>query len=254
MSRRTDRNGMGDSTMTDAWTPHRRRTAREVLALTGAVRTVGRAVPQPPASTRTAVLLIPGFLAGDWSLRGMSRQLRYRGHRTFDSGIRSNVGCTSATVEQLERRLETIAAHTGPVAIVGHSRGGTLGRLLTTRRPDLVRGIVTLGSPLTTQFAASTSVLRIADEIARRNRTDRPTVLSDDCLRGSCAEQTATALAEPMPAGMAFTSIYSRTDGVVRWHACLDPSAEAFEVRSTHNGMAVNRSVIRLVERRLALL
>ncbi len=254
MSHHPEHGGRAPAVSHTTWKPEGHRTAHEVLALTGAVRTVGRAVPQPPASSRTAVLLIPGFLAGDWSLRGMGRRLRQAGYRTYESGIRSNVGCTSATVAMLERRVEDVAGEVGPIAIVGHSRGGTLARLLATRRPDLVRGIVTLGSPLTTQFAASTHVLRVAEQIARRNRNDRPTMLNVDCLRGSCAESTATALSEPMPAGTSFTSIYSRTDGIVQWHACLDPSAQKFEVCSTHNGMAVNRSVIRLVERRLATL
>jgi hypothetical protein len=38
-------------------------------------------------------------------------------------------------------------------------------------------------------------------------------------------------------------SIYSRSDGIVDWRACLDPAAEHVEVRASHIGMAVNGEV-----------
>src|SRR3954471_16849279 len=47
------------------------------------------------------VLLIPGFLAGDDSLGIMTQWLRRTGHRTKSAGIRSNVDCSSASVERL---------------------------------------------------------------------------------------------------------------------------------------------------------
>ncbi len=41
----------------------------------------------------------------------------------------------------------------------------------------------------------------------------------------------------------AFTALYSRTDGVVDWRACLDPAAEQIEVRASHLGMGLNAEV-----------
>ena len=42
--------------------------------------------------------------------------------------------------------------------------------------------------------------------------------------------------------------MYSKSDGVVDWHACLDPAAdELVEVRTSHCGMAVHPSVWRAV-------
>jgi triacylglycerol lipase len=40
-----------------------------------------------------------------------------------------------------------------------------------------------------------------------------------------------------------FLSLYSRSDEVVHWEACLDPAAEQLEVATSHVGMAVARSV-----------
>ena len=39
--------------------------------------------------------------------------------------------------------------------------------------------------------------------------------------------------------------MYSRSDGIVDWHACLDPAAQQVEVRASHCGMAVSSGVYR---------
>ncbi|MEA2427444.1 MAG: triacylglycerol lipase, partial [Thermoleophilaceae bacterium] len=94
------------------------------------------------------VLLIPGFMAGDDSLGLMTRWLRKTGHHTRKAGMRSNVDCSEATYERLAERLDCLAETTGRrVAIVGQSRGGNFAKVLAVRHPDLVSGIVTLGSP-----------------------------------------------------------------------------------------------------------
>jgi triacylglycerol lipase len=43
-------------------------------------------------------------------------------------------------------------------------------------------------------------------------------------------------------------SIYSRSDGIVDWHACLDPHARCVEVDGSHCGMAVNPAVYEQLE------
>jgi hypothetical protein len=51
--------------------------------------------------------------------------------------------------------------------------------------------------------------------------------------------------------------MYSRTDGVVHWESCVDPSGattvENVEVTGSHIGMAVNADVYRVVADRLAM-
>ena len=94
------------------------------------------------------VLLIPGFMAGDGSLALMANWLRRTGHRPSKAGMLANVDCSGAAVERLEKRLEKLVREQGSrAAIVGQSRGGGLAKVLASRRPELVAGIVTLGSP-----------------------------------------------------------------------------------------------------------
>ena len=101
-----------------------------------------------PARDADPVLLVPGFMAGDYTLAGLSRQLRREGHRTYRAGIPvANMGCTLDTAEMIESRLEAIVARREQrVQIVGHSLGGMLARGIAARRPDLVSGIVTMDS------------------------------------------------------------------------------------------------------------
>ena len=93
-------------------------------------------------------MLVPGFLAGDGSLGAMTGWLRRSGYRTRRAGMRFNVGCSTECVDVLEKRAEELAErYDQRVAIIGQSRGGTLGRALAVRRPDLVKTLVALGSP-----------------------------------------------------------------------------------------------------------
>ena len=54
---------------------------------------------------------------------------------------------------------------------------------------------------------------------------------------------------------MPSTSIYTRTDGIVHWSACIDspgPRRENIEVRSSHVGLGVNPAAIVAISDRLA--
>jgi triacylglycerol lipase len=230
---------------------------REMAGWLNIVRLLGRPVRavDPRRTDYVPVFLIPGFLSGDWSMIPLARRLRRAGHPTLTSGIVVNTGCTEALLGGLEPRLEQAVEAAGrPVAVVGQSRGGTLGRMLAGRRPDLVAGLITLGSPLLHQLATTRMVVRQVDTLARLNVRGWPWLLSADCVAGGCAERSSALLAAPWPEGLPFTSIYSRGDGVVDWRACLDPAAEQIEVRSTHNGMGASTTVQRYVLSRLAAL
>jgi pimeloyl-ACP methyl ester carboxylesterase len=246
-----------DNHVWEPFTPTRGVQRREMLGWLNVVRLLGRPVPavDPRETDFVPVFLVPGFLSGDWSMIPLARQLRRAGHPTLTSGIVVNSGCTEALLQSLERRLEQAVSDVDrPVALVGQSRGGTLCRMLAGRRPDLVAALITIGSPLLHQLATTQLVIRQVDALARLNVRDWPWLLSADCLAGGCAERTSAMLAAPLPPELPFTSIYSRSDGVVDWRACLDPAAELIEVRSTHNGMGANRTVQRFVLSRLAAL
>jgi triacylglycerol lipase len=195
------------------------------------------------------VLLIPGFLAGDGSLGLMAGWLRRAGYRTTRAGMRANVACSGALVERLERRLDRVVREQGRRAlVVGQSRGGSLAKVLARRRPDLVGGIVTLGSPQLDPLAVHPLVRLQVEAVGALGTLGAPGLFRRSCLDGDCCADFWEQLAGPLPAGVGFVSVYSKSDGVVDWRACLDPCAdEHVEIRSSHLGMAVSPGAWRAV-------
>ena len=195
------------------------------------------------------VLLVPGFLAGDGTLALMSRALRAQGFRTYRSHIHANIGCTLNAAAQLEGRLESIAIRRGSrVQVVGHSLGGMLARGVAVRRPDLVSNVVTLGSPMLAPGAHHRSLSASVEMLVRLSKAGVPGLMAEDCVAGPCARQSFEECRAPMPAGIGFTSVYSRRDGIVDWRACIDPVAHQVEVAASHLGMAFDPRVIDVVE------
>ena len=195
------------------------------------------------------VMLIQGFLAGDDSLGIMTRWLRRTGHHTRKAGMRSNVDCSAAAFARLEERLEVMAESRGEkVAIVGQSRGGNFAKVLAVRRPDLVSGIVTLGSPQVNPLAVHPLVHAQVYLVGALGTLGARAFFKHACLSGKCCGEFWGDLEEPLPDGVGYTSVYSRSDGIVDWRACLDPAAdEHVEVRSSHCGMAVHVDTYRVV-------
>ena len=204
--------------------------------------------------TGEPVVLVPGFMAGDLTLQAMGRTLRRRGLRTYKAHIHANVGCTRTAADDLETRIESIAIkRDSRVRIVGHSLGGMLARGLAVRRPDLVSGIVTLGSPMLAPGAHHLLLTAGVDVLCRLSRAGVPGLMAEDCVAGDCARQSFDESREPLAGDVSFTAIYSRRDGIVDWRACVDPAAHAVEVTASHVGMALDPRVIDVVTDALEL-
>jgi hypothetical protein len=77
--------------------------------------------------------------------------------------------------------------------------------------------------------------------------------LSVQCTRDNAAcECIRHQYAPPLPSTVPFVSFYSRSDGIVDWRSCLDPSARHVEVDSSHCGMSWNADVLRAIGAELA--
>jgi len=191
------------------------------------------------------VLLVPGFMAGDATLKGMAMFLRRNGLRTYRAQIHVNAGCTREVADRLEKRIETIAIKRDrKVSIVGHSLGGMLARGLAARRPDLIEGIVSMGSPVLAPAAVHKVLAWDAQMLARLTRVGFRGMMGADCFGGECARLSFEESQLPLDPEVAFTAIYSKRDGIVDWRACLDPDARHIEVRTSHVGMAVDPIVM----------
>ncbi len=201
----------------------------------------GRGVPRGDGRP---VLLIPGFLAGDWTMRVLHTWLGRLGYASHLSGIVLNVQHSERMLAGLRRRVAEIAeAAEARVSMVGHSRGGLLAKVLSQRKPDEVEQVIALGAPLAdwTDLAAVThhavGVVRTANELAFGRRLNPEGRFTYDLK-----------LTPVVPT----TSIYTRADDVVNFRSCLRPDIPALPVWGTHNGLVVNPEVYRLLGRLLA--
>jgi pimeloyl-ACP methyl ester carboxylesterase len=196
------------------------------------------------------VLLVPGFLAGDPSLSRMASWLRSGEFRTYRSGIAINTACMEPLVERLETRLLSVVERTGRRAVVlGQSRGGTLGRVLAVRRPDLVEELVTLGSPIRDQMAVHRAARLSIGAVGLLGTLRVPGCFSITCRAGQCCARSRAELVGPFPSSCRWLALYSRSDEVVKWEACMDPAAEAIEVDTSHIGMGFDAGVWRILAR-----
>jgi pimeloyl-ACP methyl ester carboxylesterase len=186
------------------------------------------------------VLALPGFLASDLSMVPMRRYLRELGYDAHAWRMGRNLGGMTRMREALRARLAEIHAATGrKVSLVGWSLGGVYARDLALQAPDMVRYVVTLGSPF-------------ANDVRATNATRLYEALSGERVEDFTELRDAIAGDLPVPT----SSIYSRSDGVVNWRTCLSrPSdtAENIEVHfASHIGLGVNPAALWAVADRLA--
>lgn len=214
---------------------------RELTALLRDPVLRGRGVPRGDGRP---VLLVPGFLAGDWTMRVMHAWLGRIGYHAHLSGILLNVHHSERMLSGLRRRVTEIAEQSeARVTLVGHSRGGLLAKVLSQRKPEDVEQVIALASPLSdwTDLALIThhavGVVRTANELAYGRKLNVEGRFTYDLK---------------LPPAVPTTSIYTKTDDVVNFRSCLRPDIPAIPVWGTHNGLIVNPEVYRLLGRLLA--
>lgn len=177
-----------------------------------------------PRGEGRTVLLIPGFLSGDWSMRRLAAFLERLGYRVETAQVLFNPGPTAGMIERLDRTLLRLSQD-GPIFVVGQSLGGILARHLAQRHPRRVTRVVTLCSPI--RFPVTTPLEPFAR--ALKPFLDPKWVSSRH------------AIACPLPVPV--TAIYSKEDGIVDWRQCLQdeaPGAENVDVPGTHSNMGAN--------------
>ena len=93
------------------------------------------------------VLVLPGLGGNDASTAPLRWFIGRLGYTSYGWGLGTNRGFGRDVAEGLDELLAANRKH-GPVSLVGWSLGGVHAIELARRRPDAVRSVVTLGSPL----------------------------------------------------------------------------------------------------------
>jgi pimeloyl-ACP methyl ester carboxylesterase len=180
--------------------------------------------------------VIPGFFASDKTCSALRHSLAEAGWRTYPWDLGLNKGAHADVIRHLRQRLEVI--HDGrSVLLVGWSLGGLFARELAREVPEMVRALVTLGSPFSGDPHMN-NVWRLYEWIAG-HKVDEPPVMH-------YAEKP------PVPT----LAIWSRKDGIVAPRAARGVQGErdkAVEIGCSHMAFGVSRKATRRVAREIAL-
>jgi pimeloyl-ACP methyl ester carboxylesterase len=182
----------------------------------------------PPA------IVIPGFLATDRTCMELRRALAARGWRTYPWDLGLNRGAHADVLRHLRQRLEVI--HDGrPVLLVGWSLGGIYARELAREAPEMVRAVVTLGSPFSGD-PHQNNVWHLYEWIAG-HPVDAPPVMH-----------------HPEKPPVPTLAIWSRRDGIVARRAARGLEGERdkeVEIGCSHMAFGISRRATRRAAREI---
>jgi pimeloyl-ACP methyl ester carboxylesterase len=187
------------------------------------------------------VLVLPGFLASDLSTSLLRQYIGMIGYEPHAWDLGRNFGGVYRMRQQLRDRLNGIHEQSGrKVSLIGWSLGGVYARDLALHMPETVRSVTTLGSPFANDISATN--LRGLYEILSGELISDVRIEDIQALGGDLA----------VPA----TSIFTKSDGIVHWRACLlkeNAHAENIEILlASHSGLGVNAAALWVIADRLA--
>lgn len=190
------------------------------------------------------VLVIPGFTAGDRSTVVMRNFLSELGYLPCGWKQGVNFGARHELFEGAYEVLLGLHEEYGcRISIVGQSLGGIYGRELAKYNPDIVRQVITLGSPFNDPEGNASNVSELYKMFNPEHKSKAQQFLG---------EHWELPAAPPVPT----TSIYSKFDGVCHWRACVQHSGhdqvENIEVLGSHTGMGVNAQALFIIADRLS--
>jgi len=204
------------------------------------------------------VVVIPGLFGGDLYLEPLRAWLRRIGYTPVRSTFTLNAGCPLRLRDQVQAQIVNWQPRkAGPLALIGHSRGGVIAWSIAVQMAERVSHLAVLGSPLGDyrQSAASGQVappstqmarlLRQAGDFARR-------ILDPDCNFPACDCSFVRDTGRPLSPATAFLSIVSRDDEVVPPKASEIAAEQTVEVLSRHGALVYNPQVYRALGRFLA--
>ena len=116
-------------------------------------RAFGRLGERGPPDGRK-IMVIPGFVASDRTTLGLQRALARAGFRVTGWGMGLNLGVRTDTRERLAEKIAAFGQGE-KVILVGWSLGGVYARDLALQAPEMVRYVVTLGSPFANDVRAT---------------------------------------------------------------------------------------------------
>ncbi|QWC56090.1 alpha/beta hydrolase [Erythrobacter sp. 3-20A1M] len=191
----------------------------------------------PKTHEPQTVMLVPGFLSHPVRMRRMAHKLEQAGHKVKRWGQGMNTGVSEDRLRLAEQRLVDLHRRYGrKVWLVGWSLGGLYAREIAKLQPDLVAGVITMGSPFSGDLRAN-NAWRVYQLVAG-HRVDQVPV------------EARLAEKPPVPT----IALWSPRDGVIDPRCAAGRPGErdrAVALRCSHMDFAFSRTAIRAVAREL---
>jgi pimeloyl-ACP methyl ester carboxylesterase len=204
------------------------------------------------------VMVIPGLFGGDFYLEPLRAWLRRIGYTAIRSTLTVNAGCLLRLRDQVQTQIaDWEERKTGPVALVGHSRGGVIAWSIATQMGDRVSHLAVLGSPLTVYRQSAAS----GQDVPRRTQMGRllgqasnfaRRMLDPDCNFPACNCAFVRDMDRSLSPTTAFLSIIGRDDEVVPPESSGIPAEQIIEVGGGHAALVYNPEVYHALGRFLA--
>ena len=199
-----------------------------------------RLVTAPRGDGRTVVLL-PGYRASEKSLEPLRLFLEKLGYDAREWTLGVNAGSVDRDIGRFTDVARAVRKETGgaPVTLVGWSLGGIIAREVARLSPDLVREVITMGTPIIGGPKYTTPGQRFAR--ARSVDVDR--------FEREVHARNSIGFDQPL------TVIYSNRDGIVGPDIAKDiynDQARNIRVDGGHFGLGFNPKVWRIIADRLA--
>jgi pimeloyl-ACP methyl ester carboxylesterase len=195
------------------------------------------------------VMLLPGFMANEGTLLPLKLFLSQRGYDVHTWGFGRNLGFHRRHAQALEQKIRYMHFQGGrKVSIVGWSLGGLFALHSAHQAPECIRGVITLGSPLTIDLngSQSASMVRALYKLIAHPMGPRAHAMSPRTRK----------LREHQRPPVPMSCLYSIGDGVVPPQEATidgDPAMhENIRVVGSHTGMGFNPIVMAIIADRLA--
>lgn len=194
-----------------------------------------------PQGDNHPVLVLPGFLASSKSTSPLRKYLAGLGYRSHRWKLGYNMGYSTELHDGMrDRIIELVNRYGENISLVGWSLGGVFARELAREMPDIVRQVITMGSPFR-GHPSSSNAHRIFNMISDVPFEEIPASFLQHM-----------AVPPPVPT----TALYTRGDGIVAWQSTVELSdradVENIHVGGAHLGLGFNPSVLVALADRLA--
>lgn len=207
------------------------------------------ALAAAPRGDGHPVLLLPGFMADEYTLVALKLFLRRRGYTVQTWGFGRNLGFQTRHAKALEQKIRYMHFKAGrKVSVIGWSLGGLFALYAAHQVPECIRSVITLGSPVSIDPQGSKSaplVRALYRLIAHPMGPSAHTMLPR-------TRHLRERREPPVPT----SCLYSVTDGVVPpQEATIDGNPamhENIRVPGSHIGLGFNAIVMTIVADRLA--